>query len=85
MMKVLRMSGDVVVKNYRVRRDDTINIMIVASGLAIQNFKGFGTRKTVGERTIYYNKRPNFAIRKKVRIGTGVFEKRPRWGESFFV
>lgn len=53
MMKVLRMSGDVVVKNYRVRRDDTINIMIVASGLSIQNFKGFGTRKTVGERTIY--------------------------------
>ena len=53
MMKVLRMSGDVVVKNYRVRRDVPINIMIVASGLAIQNFKGFGTRKNVGERTIY--------------------------------
>ena len=58
MMKVLQMSGDVVVKNYRVLRDAPINIMIVTSGLA---------------------------IRKKVRIGTGVFEKRPRWGESFFV
>ena len=52
MMKVLRMSGGVVVKNYRVRRDVPINIMIVASGLAIQNFKRFGTRKTFGERTI---------------------------------
>jgi hypothetical protein len=52
-MKKLQMSGDMAVKCYRIRRDDTINIMIVASGLSIQKFKGFGTRKTVGERTIY--------------------------------
>ena len=51
-MKMLQMSDGAVAKNCRVRNYVALYIMIIASGLAIQNFKGFGTRKTFGARTI---------------------------------